>query len=134
MSKQQIGTGRRIGDLYVVESLHLPIATSLTAFSSFLLDSLSSPFSLWHSRLRHLSTDRLRSLAQSGILGKVSPSELTECRGCIVAKMTTVRTLIFVAAIRSWPLYQMDVKNAFLNGHLTEEVYMRPPPCLHHPA
>ncbi|GMP92146.1 hypothetical protein CsSME_00042491 [Camellia sinensis var. sinensis] len=38
-----------------------------------------------------------------------------------VAKMTTIRTLITVAVVRSWPLYQMDVKNAFLNSHLTEE-------------
>ena len=80
MSKQQIGTSRRVGDLYMVESLHLPMTTSPTAFSSFQLDSMSSPFYLWHYRLGHLSADRLRSLAQSGILGKVSPSELTECR------------------------------------------------------
>ncbi|GMP92757.1 hypothetical protein CsSME_00042845 [Camellia sinensis var. sinensis] len=65
MSKQQIGTSRRVGDLYVVESLHLPLTTSPTAFSSFQLDSLSSPFYLWHSRLGHLFADRLRSLAQS---------------------------------------------------------------------
>ncbi|GMP66002.1 hypothetical protein CsSME_00026546 [Camellia sinensis var. sinensis] len=49
-----------------------------------------------------------------------------------VAKMTTVRILISIAAIRHWPLYLMDVKNAFLNGHLTEEVYMRPPLYLPH--
>ncbi|XP_028096779.1 K(+) efflux antiporter 4-like isoform X3 [Camellia sinensis] len=90
ISKQQSGTGRRVGDLYVAKSLHLPMATSLTAFSSFQLNFLSSPFCLRHSRLGHLSVDRLRSLAQSGILGKVSSSELTECRGCKFAKMTAL--------------------------------------------
>ncbi|GMP33652.1 hypothetical protein CsSME_00006877 [Camellia sinensis var. sinensis] len=38
MSKQQIGTGSRVGDLYVVESLYLSMATSQTTFSSFQLD------------------------------------------------------------------------------------------------
>ncbi|GMQ10172.1 hypothetical protein CsSME_00053276 [Camellia sinensis var. sinensis] len=332
VSKKQIGTGRRVGDLYVVESLHLPLSTSSAALSSFQLDSQSSLFYLWHSRLGHLSsmvtalfgstikllrfdlggeyfktefceylaklgtihqtscTDtpvqngraerkyrHLLEIARSLILSAsvpapfwgyrcydlvsrrlyvschvaflerlsyfqlppltalVSKEDLVEILSdeyisivppelvpssppasplvasppstsspppllvysrrkappllivsapaadppasddsdpaahrypsrahhppnrlepqsykeafqvphweygidyeetfTLVAKMTTVRTLISVVAIRSWPLYQMDVKNTFLNGYLTEKVYMRPPPGLHY--
>ncbi|KAJ9545430.1 hypothetical protein OSB04_025137 [Centaurea solstitialis] len=45
-----------------------------------------------------------------------------------VAKMSSVRICIALAAIHHWPLYQLDVKNAFLNGVLKEEVYMEQPP------
>ena len=32
-----------------------------------------------------------------------------------------------MAAMSSWPLYQLDIKNAFLHDDLVEEVYMEQP-------
>ncbi|XP_050281934.1 uncharacterized protein LOC126722836 [Quercus robur] len=49
-----------------------------------------------------------------------------------IARLTSVRCLIAVVAVCRWLLYQMDVKNAFLNGDLQEEVYTQPPPSYTH--
>ena len=46
----------------------------------------------------------------------------------LVAKMTSIRIFIFLAATYCWPSYQLDVKNAFLHGDLQEEVYIEQPP------
>eukprot|EP00253_Pinus_taeda_P017055 PITA_17055 len=44
-----------------------------------------------------------------------------------VARMETVRTVLSIAAQHKWKIYQMDVKFAFLNGVLKEEVYVEQP-------
>ena len=45
-----------------------------------------------------------------------------------VAKLNTICVLLSLATNLDWPLYQLDVKNAFFNGELEEEVYTRLPP------
>ncbi len=35
-----------------------------------------------------------------------------------IAKMTTIRAIIAMAATKGWSLHQMDVKNVFLHGDL----------------
>ena len=42
-----------------------------------------------------------------------------------VARMESVRMLLAVAAQRRWLVHHMDVKSAFLNGELKEEVYVQ---------
>ena len=41
-----------------------------------------------------------------------------------IAKMASIRLLFPLATMRSWPLYQLDIKNAFLHGDLAEEIYI----------
>jgi hypothetical protein len=42
-----------------------------------------------------------------------------------VAHLETIRILLAFAASKGFKLYQMDVKSAFLNGVIQEEVFVR---------
>ena len=45
-----------------------------------------------------------------------------------ITKLNTIRLLLSLATNLDWPLHQFDIKNAFLNGELKEEVFMTLPP------
>ena len=40
---------------------------------------------------------------------------------------TTTRLILTLALTKDWSIRQLDVKNAFLNGHMQEDVYMVQP-------
>ncbi|GAA0169340.1 transmembrane signal receptor [Lithospermum erythrorhizon] len=41
-----------------------------------------------------------------------------------VARLDTIRMLLAIAAQKKWKIYQLDVKSAFLNGILEEDIYV----------
>ena len=44
-----------------------------------------------------------------------------------VSRITSIRMLIAIASLNNMEIHQMDVKTAFLNGELDEEIYMEQP-------
>ena len=44
-----------------------------------------------------------------------------------VAMLKSIRILLSIAAHFNYEIWQMDVKTAFLNGNLKEEIYMKQP-------
>jgi hypothetical protein len=51
----------------------------------------------------------------------------------LVARLEAIRILLAYACAHSIKLYQMDVKSAFLNGKITELVYVEQPPSFEDP-
>ena len=44
-----------------------------------------------------------------------------------IARYTSIRSVLSLDAVMKWKLHQMDVKTAFLNGVVEEEVYVEQP-------
>ena len=51
-----------------------------------------------------------------------------------MVKPATIRTVLSIAVSWEWPIRQLDVKNAFLHGHLEETVYCEQPSGFVDPA
>ncbi|WVZ80055.1 hypothetical protein U9M48_027566 [Paspalum notatum var. saurae] len=52
----------------------------------------------------------------------------------LVVKPVTIRTILTLVATHGWPAHQLDVSNAFLHGHLREQVYCQQPTGFADPA
>src|SRR5512147_1670286 len=45
-----------------------------------------------------------------------------------VARFSTIRLLLAIAAIKDYDILHLDIQTAFLHGHLEEDIYMKQPP------
>jgi hypothetical protein len=51
--------------------------------------------------------------------------EVVRNKARLIAHLETIRILLAFAASKEFKLYQIDVKNVFLNGIIQEEVFVR---------
>ena len=84
---KQVGTGHKVGRLFLLETKRVP-RYSGTKFLVGSVSSSTSPFSLWHSKLGHVSVRRLRYMVSSGKLESFIPEYIYiyHCIGCKFAK------------------------------------------------
>ncbi|GJT72691.1 ribonuclease H-like domain-containing protein [Tanacetum coccineum] len=119
------------GDLY-------PVTKPSTTHTAFLCTSTST----WHQRLGHPGDEVLRSLHKFHADGSLSRYKARLIANgssqqlgvdfdetfSPVIKSATIHTVLSLAVSRQWPIHQLDVKNDFLNGDLSETVYMHQHP------
>ena len=68
---QELGIGPRVGRMFLVDNLRLPLLAPVFVAAATTISSIPS-LALWHARLGHASSSRVQQLASRGLLGSVS--------------------------------------------------------------
>ncbi|GJZ09208.1 ribonuclease H-like domain-containing protein [Tanacetum coccineum] len=107
--------------------VRLPFVSSSTVISSC-FDIIHSD--VWTSPILSLSDGTLsRYKARLVVNGSIQLERVdVDETFRPVVKLGTIRTVLSLATSRHCPIHQLDVKNAFLHGDLSETVYMHQPP------
>jgi hypothetical protein len=85
--------------------------------------------SRWLYKLNHVadgSIEKYKSLFVAHGFSRVKGFDYDETF-VLVARYTSIRSVISIAAEMGWNIHQMDVKTAFLNGLIQKEVYIEQP-------
>nr|GEW03225.1 G-type lectin S-receptor-like serine/threonine-protein kinase At4g27290 [Tanacetum cinerariifolium] len=84
---------------------------------------------IFDSQWRNAMYDEYNALVKNGTWLLVPrPAGVNMQFGVDFDETFTIRTVLSLAVSCKWPIHQLDVKNAFLNGDLSETVYMHQPP------
>jgi hypothetical protein len=85
--------------------------------------------SKWIYKIKHDANGSIEKYKARFVARGFSHKEGEDCDETFapVAKYTSIRSIIAIASVMGWKLHQMDVKTAFLNGVIEEEVYIEQP-------
>ena len=81
---QEFGTGPRVGRMFLVDNLRLPLVAPISVAAAATVSSIPS-LAPWHAHLGHASSSRVQQLTSRGLLGSVS-TENFDCVSCQLEK------------------------------------------------
>jgi hypothetical protein len=85
--------------------------------------------SKWLFKIKHATDRSIEKYKERFVADGFSQKEVIDYEETFapVARYTSIRTIIALAAKMKWKLHQMDVKTTLLNGVFEEEVYIEQP-------
>ena len=89
---QELGAGPKVGRMFPVDNLRLPLVTPVSVVAATVISSVPS-LALWHARLGHASSSRVQQLAFRGLLGSVS-TENFDCVSCQLGKQPALPSIL----------------------------------------
>jgi hypothetical protein len=85
--------------------------------------------SKWFYKIKHAidgSIDKYKAILMARGFSQQEGENYAETFS-LVARYTSIRAIISLAASMGWSLHHMDVKTSFINGVIDEEVYIEKP-------
>ena len=85
--------------------------------------------SKWIYKIKHVADDSIEKYKEKFVAPGFSQKQGIDYEEtfALVARQTSIRSVLSLAAVMKWKIHQMDVKTAFLNGAVEEEVYVEQP-------
>ena len=81
---QELVTGPRVGRMFPVDNLHIPLVAPVSVAVAAAISSVPS-LALWHARLGHTSSSWVQQLASRSLLGSMSTKNF-DCVSCQLGK------------------------------------------------
>ena len=82
--------------------------------------------SKWNYKIKHAADGNIEKYKERFMARGFSQKEGIDYEENFspIARYTSIRSILALAVVMKWKIHQMDVKSAFLNGVVEEEVYV----------